>query len=76
MEVHLKFFGENCEIAKPQGLAATGYKEGNAFVLDVEKEIKNSIANVAMSTNKPSLKLWHLRLGPLGYNNVKIMNEK
>ena len=58
-----------------QCLAATGHKEGNTFVLDAEKE-KNSIANVAMSTNKPFLKLWHLRQGHLGYNNVIIMNEK
>ena len=71
----VKFFGEKCEITTQQGPAATGHKEGNTFVLDAEKEIKNSIANVAVSTSKPSLKLWHLRLGHLGYNNVKIMNE-
>ena len=72
----VRFFGEKCEISTQQGLAATGHKEGNTFVLDAEKEIKNYIANVAVSTNKPSLKLWHLRLGHLGYDNVKIMNEK
>ena len=70
------FDGEKCEISKGNGILAIGQREGNAFILDTENEIICSEANIAKSENKKTLELWHLRLGHLGYDNVKMMSEK
>lgn len=53
----VKLLESKCEMVTQRGLAATGHREENIFVLDAESKIKTSIANVALSTSKPSLKL-------------------
>ena len=70
------FDGEKCEISKENGILAIGQREGNAFILDTADNMICSEANIAKSENKQSIELWHLPLGHLGFDNVKMMSEK
>ena len=72
--IDVLFKGENCNITKDGKQYTIGQKHGNLYKLNTIKP--NDETCYIGKTNQDSIELWHQRYGHLGYDNLKLLNDK
>ena len=70
----VEFKGKSCKITIDDNSYNIGHKHGKLYKLNLIP--KDETCYLGKANSEESLSLWHLRYGHLGYDNVKLLNNK